>query len=129
MKNQDFTKLFLPEQPAFKLLQRLKELQLQYDPQGVLAMADGADTTDLSMAMTLRDATMFVKISPSGADVRLGDLDPKSGDSARKVQEWRNTEEKLINEGWYTGTEDELFRNGLVVHTSCLLWRSSNPSR
>ena len=76
------------------------------------------------MAMTLRDATMFVKFTGDGADVRLGDLDPKSGDSDRKVQEWRSTEEKLINEGWYTGMEDQTSKHGLEQHTYCFLWNA-----
>lgn len=115
--------MFLPGQKCHKLLDRLKTLQLQYDPTGVLNLAPGVDTSDLAMAMTLRDATMFVKITPDGADVRLGDLDPKSGDSARKVQDWRDTEESLITEGWYTGTEDEASHKGLGAHTSCFLWK------
>jgi hypothetical protein len=74
------------------------------------------------MAMTLRDATMFVRITRDGADVRLGDLDPKSGDNADKIEQWRKTEQKLIDEGWYMGTESEILRNGHAVHTSCFLW-------
>jgi inositol-pentakisphosphate 2-kinase len=124
LQQQDFTGLFLPGQPAYRLLERLKDLQLQFDPKGVLAFDPTANTTDISMAMTLRDATMFVKLTPSGANVRLGDLDPKSGDSARKVEHWRGTEESLIKEGWYEGTESESLKKGWGTHTSCSLWRS-----
>ncbi|KIW00553.1 uncharacterized protein PV09_07908 [Verruconis gallopava] len=116
------TALFLPDGKAHKLLKRLCLLQQHYDPSGVLRLRPGADTSDLAMAMTLRDATMFVKLSADSADVRLGDLDPKSGENENKVQQWRETENGLINNGWYTGEEDEALRKGGKVHTTCFLW-------
>jgi hypothetical protein len=114
--------LFLSDGKAFHLLRRLRALQSKYDPKGILRMAPEADMADLAMAMTLRDTTMFVKLSGDGADVRLGDLDPKSGDSVHKVQQWRDIEADLITEGWYAGDEAEQLQKGEEKHTSCMLW-------
>lgn len=52
---------------------------------------------------------MFVELqiprSCSGAiEARLGDLDLKSG-RGEKGEYWRGTERRLIEEGWYMGTE------------------------
>lgn len=110
------------------LLERLRALQVEYDPKGVLDMAPETDTTALAMAMTLRDATMFVKLSEVGPDVRLGDLDPKSGDSEDKLQQWRAIEESLIGQGWYTGEEEEHLRKNREKHASCILWTKADEA-
>ncbi|KAK2745651.1 Inositol-pentakisphosphate 2-kinase [Onygenales sp. PD_40] len=58
-----------------------------------------------AISMTLRDCTMFVKVPHSELEpleVRLGDLDFKSGIGG-KLQYWRETENRLIEEGWYSG--------------------------
>jgi hypothetical protein len=107
------------------ILERLRTLQLKYDPGGALKLPSEADATDIAMAMTLRDATMFVKLSGGEADVRLGDLDPKSGDSEHKVQQWRGIEEDLIKQGWYTGDESGQLQRGREQHISCFLWNDS----
>lgn len=68
--------------------------------------------------MTLRDCTLFVLQTGEGEDAkfeaRLGDLDFKSAD---KVPKWRETEQSLIVEGWYTNTEKVGYRE----ETICLL--------
>ncbi|KAL8793182.1 MAG: hypothetical protein Q9195_004212 [Heterodermia aff. obscurata] len=95
------TKWF-PESP---LLQRLKQLQKNLDPDGVLK-AD-LQSPNFLTAMTIRDCTLFLKIprSCSGAiEARLGDLDLKSG-RGEKAEYWIRTERRLIDEGWYTCTE------------------------
>ena len=83
------------------ILQRLKQIQIKLDPQGIFA-ADPTDP-DFLTAMTFRDCTVFVAEMLDGSiEVRLGDLDMKS---PRKVAYWRSLEEDLIRDGWYTATE------------------------
>ena len=53
-------------------------------------------------------------------EARLGDLDLKTPDGG-KGDYWRETEQQLIDEGWYTGTETTPAPKGRCV---CLL--SSN---
>ncbi|KAA8648858.1 Inositol-pentakisphosphate 2-kinase, partial [Aspergillus tanneri] len=58
-----------------------------------------------SLAMTLRDCTMFIKMPPDDGDaveIRLGDLDLKTG-AGGKAQYWVDLENQLITEGWYMG--------------------------
>ncbi|KAI4130149.1 MAG: hypothetical protein LQ338_001857 [Usnochroma carphineum] len=89
------------------LIERLRDLQVQKDPQGILK-ADPS-SLDFLTAMALRDCTMFLKI-PKGyetkaqMEARLGDLDLKTPDG-NKAAYWRETEQQLIDEGWYTATE------------------------
>lgn len=88
------------------LLTRLKEVQSRLDKLGPLK-ADAKDWK-YRVAMTLRDCTMFVRFPEDREDdeemieARIGDLDVKSVD---KGPYWKETEEMLIKEGWYTGTE------------------------
>ncbi|RVD89213.1 uncharacterized protein DFL_000230 [Arthrobotrys flagrans] len=81
----------------------LKELQASLDPKGILN-ADHKSKEFLT-AMTLRDCTFYVKVSPTGVQARLGDFDVKSGE-AGKSNYWIETERELIDEGWYSGTEE-----------------------
>ncbi|KAI4159184.1 MAG: hypothetical protein LQ342_006767 [Letrouitia transgressa] len=112
------------------LLQRLRELQTNLDKVGPL-MAD-TQSQDFLLAMTLRDCTLFLKIpnqDVSGSkgqqapdaviEARLGDLDVKSP-SGGKAEYWKKTEQSLIDEGWYTCTEQ-----GSVKETICLLASTS----
>ncbi|MCJ1242790.1 Inositol-pentakisphosphate 2-kinase [Varicellaria rhodocarpa] len=93
-------RIFKVLQSSF-ILQRLKQMQLKLDPQGILA-ADPTDP-DFLTAMALRDCTIFVAgLSDGSIEVRLGDLDMKS---PSKAGYWRSLEEDLIREGWYTATE------------------------
>ena len=121
----DFDRLFLGGQllkwfPQSPLLQRLKQLQRDLDPRGVLE-ADVRSQNFLT-AMTIRDCTLFLKVGllPSASlcanyvllqiprsgpiEARLGDLDLKSSTEA-KVEYWKGIERRLIDEGWYIGTE------------------------
>ncbi|KAK6499574.1 Inositol-pentakisphosphate 2-kinase [Arthrobotrys musiformis] len=81
----------------------LKELQASLDPKGILK-ADHKSKEFLT-AMTLRDCTFYVKVSPTDVQARLGDFDVKSGE-AGKSDYWIENERELIEEGWYTGTEE-----------------------
>ena len=53
-------------------------------------------------------------------EAKLGDFDLKSG-SATKAEYWRATEKELIDEGWYTCTENGSSGSDPV----CLLSNSS----
>ncbi|KAI1000468.1 hypothetical protein K3495_g7729 [Podosphaera aphanis] len=101
----------------FAPLHRLRELQIQLDQTGVLN-ANPSDE-NLLLAMTLRDCTIFVRISQDSENIeaRIGDLDLKS---ASKIEHWKYTENRLINGGWYSGTEDRAQRQP----NNCLLGRS-----
>lgn len=85
------------------LLRRLRQLQLDKDPNGVLKA--NVASPDFLAAMTLRDCTLYLKVGQISIDARLGDLDLKSGDG--KAEYWRGLERQLINGGWYTATEKE----------------------
>jgi inositol-pentakisphosphate 2-kinase len=90
------------------LLTRLRQLQMELDPIGVLE--NDRNNENFRAAMTLRDCTVFVRFPENaeddqcGIEARIGDLDLKSSD---KAQYWKDTETALIEEGWYTGTEKE----------------------
>ncbi|KAL8702616.1 MAG: hypothetical protein Q9201_004222 [Fulgogasparrea decipioides] len=97
----------LPYLHNLPLLKLLRDLQVKKDPNGILK-ADPSNL-DFMTAMTLRDCTFFLKIpnqDPSnvGVEARLGDLDLKTPDG-NKAEYWRETEQQLIDEGWYTKTE------------------------
>ncbi|EYE99925.1 inositol-pentakisphosphate 2-kinase [Aspergillus ruber CBS 135680] len=65
-----------------------------------------AQSKERSLAMTLRDCTMFIKMPLDGegpVEVRLGDLDLKTG-AGGKAQYWLDLENRLISQGWYSGT-------------------------
>lgn len=73
------------------------------DPNGILKA--NVISSDLLAAMTLRDCTLYLKVGQSSIDARLGDLDLKTGKG--KAEYWRDLERRLIDEGWYTATENE----------------------
>ncbi|KAG8531319.1 uncharacterized protein KY384_002948 [Bacidia gigantensis] len=88
-----------------ELVKKLRQLQEQWDRQGVLGRREVDE--DLSMAMTVRDCTLFLKIPTNPTmpiEARLGDLDLKPT-TREKLLYWQNIERRLIDEGWYTTTE------------------------
>ncbi|GAB7362815.1 hypothetical protein MBLNU230_g3118t1 [Neophaeotheca triangularis] len=92
-----------------EVLEGLRGRQKGLDLEGVLGVGDGPEAIEgLCKAMTLRDCTLFVLKSGEGKEAsfeaRLGDLDFKSPD---KIPKWRDAEQGLINEGWYTNTEKD----------------------
>ncbi|PMD40870.1 hypothetical protein L207DRAFT_346892 [Hyaloscypha variabilis F] len=112
------------------LLPRLRQMQMSLDPVGVLR--NDKSNEKFRAAMTLRDCTVFVRFCStsdlgSGAEfvpdragdrrieARLGDLDLKS---PSKAQYWKDTENSLIDEGWYTGTEKKEDRQPLTCQLS-----------
>ncbi|KAF3012465.1 Inositol-pentakisphosphate 2-kinase [Penicillium rubens] len=85
-------------------LQRLQSLQKTERDVGLHGPA--AQSREMSLAMTLRDCTMFVKIphdERSSIEIRLGDLDLKTG-AGGKAGYWRDLETRLIDQGWYRGS-------------------------
>jgi inositol-pentakisphosphate 2-kinase len=94
------------------LLQHLLNLQSSLDPRGVLCrpQADtGTFDDNLRLAMTLRDCSMFIKISYNTAGVtaiesKLGDLDFKS---AEKIVDWMDKEKQLLQDSSYTKSVKE----------------------
>jgi inositol-pentakisphosphate 2-kinase len=105
-------------------------MQMSLDPVGVLK--NDKNNERFRAAMTLRDCTVFVRFcstsnlesggefASNGAgdrriEARLGDLDLKS---PSKSQYWKDTENALIDEGWYTGTEKNEDRQPLTCQLS-----------
>ncbi|KAF1931706.1 uncharacterized protein M421DRAFT_45601, partial [Didymella exigua CBS 183.55] len=89
-----------------RLLLHLKKLQATLDSEGILQRYarprdDFNFVYDLRLAMTLRDCSLFVVVPVHDGDItsKLADLDFKS---AEKIDDWRDKETTLIDEGWYT---------------------------
>lgn len=99
------------------LLLHLKKLQSTLDSEGILQRharpRDDSDFVyDIRLAMTLRDCSLFVvvPIRDGGITSKLADLDFKS---AEKIDDWRDKEAALVEEGWYTKSPK--------AHDVCLL--------
>nr|KMM64063.1 inositol-pentakisphosphate 2-kinase [Coccidioides posadasii RMSCC 3488] len=93
---------FLHRNPT---LLKLRDCQQRMNAVGLPGL--DADYRDRAVSMTLRDCTMFVKVPRDEAEtpeVRLGDLDFKSG-TGGKLEYWRGIETRLIEDGWYQGTD------------------------
>jgi inositol-pentakisphosphate 2-kinase len=85
----------------------------------------------LSQAMTLRDCTVFIRISRSDSgsytiEAKLGDLDPKPPDEG-KVLKWAEDELSLIVDGYYEGIEavETHGYNESEMEEVCMLWKRS----
>ena len=99
------------------LLLHLKKLQATLDSEGILQRYarprdDSNFVYDLRLAMTLRDCSLFVVVPILDGEItsKLADLDFKS---AEKIDDWRNKEAALVNEGWYVKRPE--------AHDVCLL--------
>ncbi|KAL8981571.1 MAG: hypothetical protein Q9205_003688 [Flavoplaca limonia] len=103
-----FVDLTLPYFQNLHLFRLLRDLQLDKDPKGILDV--DSSNVDFMTTMALRDCTFFLKIpnqkDKDGAHIeaRLGDLDLKTPHGG-KGDYWKETEQQLIDEGWYTATE------------------------
>jgi inositol-pentakisphosphate 2-kinase len=104
----------------------LKLLAHQKNMKDVGNYGPSPSSRDKSLAMTIRDCTMFIKVAithrASGiargrtnwlqmprnekgrVEIRLGDLDLKTA-SGGKAQYWLDLEHRLINDGWYMGAK------------------------
>ncbi|CAI7620027.1 unnamed protein product [Penicillium glandicola] len=99
-------------------LQRLQSLQKTERDVGLQGPA--AQSREMSLAMTLRDCTMFIKIpndEKSPVEIRLGDLDLKTG-AGGKAGYWRDLETQLIDEGWYRGSNINQDSGECALHSS-----------
>ena len=91
------------------LFTKLRDLQKRYDEDGVLAVQalnTPAKLDDLSVAMTLRDCSCFVKVPVRGAGAvlaKLVDLDRKDGE--RKLRTWAKMQTHLVEGGYYDSTK------------------------
>jgi hypothetical protein len=137
------TQFFYREGGGFKILQKLRTLQEENDPDGIIKFIEYYYNGDMhshtkpeaiARAMTLRDCSFYILLKPreeDGYDIeaRLGDLDmklPEPGShlaeekTEEKLQKWATAERRLIDGGWYTGTEE--LQPGEERHKSCILW-------
>ncbi|KAI4108243.1 MAG: hypothetical protein L6R37_001116 [Teloschistes peruensis] len=123
----EFERQLLPYFHKLPLMRLLRDLQIEKDPKGIFDT--DPSSLDFMTAMALRDCTFFLKDpykikipnqdnSKARVEARLGDLDLKIPDG-NKAQYWKDIEEQLIDEGWYTGTENNSAPEGSCV---CLLW-------
>ncbi|KAF9890887.1 Inositol-pentakisphosphate 2-kinase [Aspergillus nanangensis] len=67
-----------------------------------------AQSREKSLAMTIRDCTMYIKMPRDESlpvEVRFGDLDLKTGVGG-KAQYWLDLEKHLTSEGWYMGIKN-----------------------
>jgi inositol-pentakisphosphate 2-kinase len=149
----DAISFFFSKGKGHDILKTLKEQQLLLDPKGVSTLCQSTatqssgdfvqgtaqprhETTEeeiakLSMAMTLRDCSFFANASYNDKgeiviDGRLADLDPKSGDDAKRLGKWYWDEICLVEQGWYTG-----IGNGAEVderEEECWLWKGEPRS-
>ncbi|PGH29327.1 hypothetical protein GX50_07936 [[Emmonsia] crescens] len=88
-------------------LLKLQACQRQMNAVGLPGLE--AHYRERAISMTLRDCTMFVKVPRdelAPLEARLGDLDFKSGIGG-KLQYWRQTETRLIEDGWYNGNRKD----------------------
>jgi len=131
---------------GFNILQTLRALQEENDPDGIIKFIEQYYNSDknshteleaIARAMTLRDCSLYILLRPReghGYDIeaRLGDLDiklPEPGfhlveeKTAKKLQKWVAAERRLISGGWYSGTEE--LQPGEERHKSCILWEQS----
>lgn len=99
------------------LLLHLKKLQVTLDSEGILQRYarprdDFNFVYDLRLAMTLRDCSLFVVVPLHDGVIssKLADLDFKS---AEKIDDWRDKETALVEEGWYVKSPG--------AHDVCLL--------
>lgn len=120
------------------ILSRLQELQSSKDPNGVLSIrGDGAQqlSDDFQLATTLRDCTLFLRVTRGNDNKKtplagtgfkveglLGDLDLKKPEPI-KVKYWRQIEERLINEGWYTGRKPNMREEDLAAGSNIAVCR------
>ncbi|KAJ6069610.1 hypothetical protein N7499_011497 [Penicillium canescens] len=103
---------------TLRRLQSLQKIEGDVGLQGPVAKS-----REMSLAMTLRDCTMFIKIphdEKRPVEIRLGDLDLKTG-AGGKAGYWRSLETQLIDQGWYHGC------NSNQDPSECALLGSQRP--
>lgn len=98
---------YLTTGPGHKILQHIRYLQGQLDPEGVLSCSSSSkEENRLRLAMTLRDCSLFIRIpwldQNMPIEAKLGDLDFKS--RGKKI-DWAMKEKRLLHGGWYVELE------------------------
>ncbi|KAH9887519.1 inositol-pentakisphosphate 2-kinase-domain-containing protein [Xylariomycetidae sp. FL2044] len=86
------------------LLERLRALQVEGDPDRALFDAPGHPP--FGLAMTLRDCSCFVRVPRDGRSevvIKLADVDKKNW--REKQTYWQDSHHNLVRNGWYTGQE------------------------
>lgn len=96
---------------ASGVLAQLRDLQRKLDPVGVLAFTRDEVPDGFLVATTLRDCTLYVRLTGDGGQARLGDLDVKLPGKG-KLTYWKSVEGGLIEGGWYEGREVGKARTG-----------------
>ncbi|KAF3394245.1 Inositol-pentakisphosphate 2-kinase [Penicillium rolfsii] len=90
-----------------RTLQNLLSHQKTYCKVGLLGPP--AQSREMSLDMTLRDCTLYIKIPHDEkfpVEIRLGDLDLKTG-AGGKAEYWTDLELQLIDGGWYEGSHSD----------------------
>ena len=68
--------------------------------------------------MTLRDCTLFIRSKDryfgNDTELRLADLDLKDA-HVDKVKKWTDMERELIDQGWYTNTEENAISESICT--------------
>lgn len=95
-------------QPVLRQLQRIQRRNNEVG----LEDFTSSENKDFSVAMALRDCSIFLKVtkssSPLAVDitlVKILDLDLKDAGGG-KLAKWGSMEKELIDEGWYTKADD-----------------------
>lgn len=101
------------------VLEQIRDYQVKFDPSGILSVKEGEmPPPDYLLAMTLRDCAMFLRTPKSlrqgPVEVRLADLDAKMP-HPDKIQKWRETEQTLIDEGWYENKETDALQESICL--------------
>ena len=100
--------------------QSLRKAQITHDALGPSSDDAHLTSLDFRIAMTLRDCSLILKIpkhTSSDMCVRSAmiDLDLKPA-SAKKRAQWRETERKLVDGGWYRSSGLELAKKGIQCY-------------
>jgi inositol-pentakisphosphate 2-kinase len=127
------TRFFCDDELGFGILDTLRTQQEAYDSEGILSWIKFGDndnphspeylsylsnvakdektrTGNIERAMTLRDCTLYVRLTKLSdtliaVDTKIGDLDPKVA-SPLKLAKWASDEYSLRTQGYYHGTEE-----------------------
>lgn len=144
-----------------EVIKRLQHLQEKNDPGLFMYILDRENASytvqygrirTLAQAMTFRDCTIYVRITPPletdglqefedfRYEMRLGDLDKKVPDEVmgipsddnikltiKKARKWGAQEQELHDGGYYMGMEE--LEDGEQRHESCLLWTDHRTRR
>lgn len=110
--------------PGNNVLDRLRDLQIEGDPPPGRALFDSPGDPGFGLAMTLRDCSCFVRLpvdeeGDAPVVIKLADVDKKNWQE--KQTYWRESHQRLVEQGFYEGKEDPPMEThcvlGSIVHT------------